>query len=858
MPRITHATIEAIKDRLPVSEVVGGYVQLKRAGREWRALSPFARERTPSFFVNDQKGFWHCLAGDTRVMTRAGVRSIRDLATANCMHEVLTTGGIWKWAPFKSYGVQPVYEIVFQRNGVRKTVRATSGHRWFRQAGEGRAKTQELTTLELRPGHRMVTLKPKTRDPRTYPSPFGVAHGFVFGDGYIDRRGSRAQLCGPKDEALRPFFLGAREYQREGRTIIAGLPSAWKELPSFRESVSYLYGFLAGLFAADGCVSQHGTAILNSARAHVLEEVRKLCDALGVMTHGIVTQRRTSNYGGSGEMHRIALCPTTLEPAFFVLPQHRERFEQRSARGAQARTGWTVVSVSGPMEPEEVFCAEVPDTHCFALEDHLLTGNCFSTGKHGNAIDFVMEMSGLTFPEAVEDLAGRAGIEVTRDGITRETESSRAARGSAIELLACAQDFFVRQLQASEAAQAYLRKRGLRRRIASQLGIGWAPEGGRALLEHLADQGWSTQDAIEAGVATSPEDPSVPVRDFYRGRIMFPIRNRLKEVISFGGRAMDGGMPKYLNGRETALFDKGRVLYHMDRARQAISRNGCGIVLEGYMDVAQVAQAGIENVVAPMGTALTVEHLHALWRVAPVIVHIADGDEAGARAADRTLDTALPWVSGDRRIVFGVLPRGVDPDDLVRSAGPNALQSVIRQAQHMAERLWLKLRAETPGDGPEDRAKLETEIRATLAVVGEETMRRAFTDELLRRTRRLGQARPQLGPTALERRLRPAIPAREAALVVAVLDHPEYLDASIERFCALKFAAPAAQTLQERLVRAAGTGTAPDLGEDARLVGVLRQALPQPLPSFVSRYDLDGFEAACNMAGTQLHGRVRQ
>lgn len=495
-------------------------------------------------------------------------------------------------------------------------------------------------------------------------------------------------------------------------------------------------------------------------------------------------------------------------------------------------------------------------TPSFYVNDAKGFWHCFSSGKHGNIFDFEMEMSGCTFPEAVERLALDAGVEVTRDGVARETAESKKARGSAIELLATAQAFYQQCLHRTEEALAFVRSRDLRRRIVGQLGIGWAPDGGRALLEHLADQGWSTADVVAAGLATAPDDPAAPTRDFFRRRLVFPIRNRAGEVISFGGRAMQGGQPKYLNGRETALFDKGRNLYNMDRARAAISHSGVAIVLEGYIDVATVSQAGIENVVAPLGTALTIEHLHALWRAAPQIIHVADGDDAGMRAGDRTLEAALPWMSGDRRISFGIMPAGADPDDLVRTSGADAMRAVLRSAEATVDRLWRILRRETPGEAPEDRAKIETDVRGRLEVIADPAMRRAFVEELGRRARRLGRARPDLGPSEIERRFRPTVPAREAALVLAVIEHPEYLDSEVERFSALRFVAPIATTLQELLLAQLTTGAerAPPALE--RDLAILRQALPQPTPTFVSRFDLGAFQAAITMAGTQSTRRT--
>jgi DNA primase len=259
-------------------------------------------------------------------------------------------------------------------------------------------------------------------------------------------------------------------------------------------------------------------------------------------------------------------------------------------------------------------------TPSFFCNDHKGFWHCFSSGKHGNIFDFLMEMEGLTFVEAVEELAQRAGVEVNRDGFTQETKQASRARKWVGSALACAQAFFCEHLESNEAARAYLRERGIRQRVARDLGIGWAPESSRLLIEHLTDQGFSVADIIEAGLANQPDDPNRTPYAFFRNRLTFPIFGRkhdAADVLSFGARTITGEDPKYLNGRETPFFDKGCTLYNLSRARSAIMEAGVAIVLEGYLDVATVSQEGVHNVVAPLGTAVTVEHLHALWRIAP-------------------------------------------------------------------------------------------------------------------------------------------------------------------------------------------------------------------------------------------------
>lgn len=475
----------------------------------------------------------------------------------------------------------------------------------------------------------------------------------------------------------------------------------------------------------------------------------------------------------------------------------------------------------------------------------------FSSGVMSNIFDWVMEFGGVSFPEAVEMLAAEAGIEVTREGLARETRESQQARDEAFSALECAQHFFEWQLRRHRPAQDYLRQRGITGRTARDLGIGWAPPPGRCLLEHLMDEGFSLAAIVASGLGVQPENPKRAPFAFFHGRLTFPIRNRQGKVLSFGARGIAGEQPKYLNGRETALFDKARQLYGLDKARQAIARTGQAIVVEGYFDCAALFQAGVENVVGTMGTTLTPEHLHLLWRIAPTIVHVGDGDAAGHRGGDRGLETALPWVAGDRRIVFATLPAGLDPDDLVRTSGADAFRQVVRSAQSLTDRLWTTARAEMPGDAPEDRAALERAIADRLAVVADPGMRRAFSDELMRRARRLGTGRVRGGGASVARRVAAAIPAREAALVLAAVLHPQYVEAELEAFASADVHAPICAKLRDLVVGSIGLGQPISADDVARDVAVLRSALPDPEPCFVARVHLDGFRQALGMQAAQ-------
>jgi DNA primase len=491
-------------------------------------------------------------------------------------------------------------------------------------------------------------------------------------------------------------------------------------------------------------------------------------------------------------------------------------------------------------------------TPSFFVNDQKGFWHCFSSGKHGNIFDFICELEGFSFVEAVERLAHEAGVEVTRHGVTREAAASNAARTDALECLGAAQEYFEANLQLDHTATHYLNERGLRRRICAELGVGWAPPNGRLLVDHLADHGFSVQAMLDAGLVTTQEGRAP--YSFFRGRVTFPIRNRQGEVIGFGARSIDGSEPKYLNTRETPVFDKGSILYNLDKARRSITELGVSIVMEGYIDVASVSQEGIKNVVAPLGTALSIEHLHQLWRVAPDIVYLADGDSAGLRASARTLETALPWIAGDRRLSVAYSPPGLDPDDIVRASGKQAFLDIVRHAEDFASALWRALREETPGDRPEDRARIEALIKERVGLVADEHLRKSIASDLLRRSCVIGTTRRQSAVNGT-RRLMGAIPAREAALVVGAVLHPQYAENALEALASAEFQAPLCAKVRDHVVNSVSLGQPVDMEALARDVAVLRNALPQPTPTFLVSYDPDRFASALDLQSNTSNKR---
>jgi len=696
---IPQSFIDDLLARLDIVDVVGKRLQLKRAGANLSACCPFHDERSPSFTVSPTKQFYHCLAGETRVITRHGTRPIRELAGSS--HGVLDANGHWVEAPFRSYGVQRLHRLTLSRNGLGKTVRATEGHRWFT-----RGRKSALTTCELKPGHRLEAVLPAPADDWTL-DPEGIRHGIVFGDGVVQRGYGHVHLHGAKDTALAACFPDqtAVERIRDGDKpylrVYGGKAFAeFKKLPIAGSSRAYLLGFLAGYFAADGHVAKDGTVILNSARREDLEWVRQTATALGLACYGITTVWRKGLAQESRPLHRIHFVPSTLEEPFFLLKEAQDLF--RRSTKAFKRLRWTVVSVEPLAEEEEVFCAEVPTTHSFVLEDNLLTGNCFGCGAHGTAIRFVMEYENLGFVEAVESLAASLGLEVPNQrgpGGAPGKSRSEALR----PLLDAAAALYRQKLGETPRAVDYLKRRGLTGQIAKRFGLGYAPEGWDALADIFADYR-SNADLVEAGLVVAGE--AGKRHDRFRDRIMFPITDSAGRMIGFGGRILDRGEPKYLNSPETPLFSKGRELFGLWPAKDAMKRENRAIVVEGYMDVVALAQHGVENAVATLGTATTPTHVQKLLRMVDEIVFCFDGDAAGRRAAWRALENSLGVLRDDARLKFLFLPDGEDPDSHVRQVGAEGFRQALGGALSLAAFMVRELTAQAEGDAVEAAAQI--------------------------------------------------------------------------------------------------------------------------------------------------------
>jgi DNA primase len=475
-------------------------------------------------------------------------------------------------------------------------------------------------------------------------------------------------------------------------------------------------------------------------------------------------------------------------------------------------------------------------TPSFYVNDQKGFYHCFSSGKHGDQFRFLMETEGLSFPEAVERLAGEAGLAMPKVSVE---EVQRAEKAKTLyDVMELAAKFFEAQLQdrAGAKARGYLAGRDLRAPTQVKFRMGYAPSERFALKEHLGAKGVSVADMIAAGLLVHGDDIPVPY-DRFRDRVMFPITDLRGRVVAFGGRALEKDVPaKYLNSPETDLFHKGSLLYNAFSAREAAHKANRIIAVEGYVDVIAMVTAGFGETVAPLGTALTEGQLELLWRMAPEPVLLFDGDKAGRRAAYRAVDIALPLLKPGRSLMFAALPEGQDPDDLLRASGREAMDAILAQAQPLASMLWQRETEAGVFGTPEKRAALEARFGEVVATIADENVRRHYRDDVfgrlsdlfrpMQRERRGGQGgagrgqgrsfspfavpdhrpSPALTASALVRGPRAALPMREALILTALLNHPWLIDGREEEIAGLDLRHPQAENLKRALLDAHAQG----------------------------------------------------
>lgn len=454
-------------------------------------------------------------------------------------------------------------------------------------------------------------------------------------------------------------------------------------------------------------------------------------------------------------------------------------------------------------------------TPSFTVNDQKGFYHCFSTGEHGDIISFLMKTQNIPFLEAVERLAEDAGLEMPR--ATPEEARKAERRTTLQEAVEFACRFYEQKLKSPEgrAAYEYLVQRGLSDDTIAAYRLGYAP-GNNALKAALARESIPEEIALESRILTPGRDGR-PAFDFFRDRVVFPICDARGRPVAFGGRILGEGEPKYLNSPETPLFHKGGLVYGLSQARQTASEKAEVIIAEGYMDVIAMAQAGIKNAVAPLGTALTEQQIAMLWRIAPEPILCFDGDTAGRKAALRAADRCLPMLEPGYSLRFALLPAGQDPDDLIKSDGSQAMRDVLDGALPLSEIVWRQLVEGRSIDTPERRAALEKEIDDLVREIKDGSVQGHYRRQLRDRVFSLfrGQGGPQgSGQSSRQnygkkpgfagnfkggsgryrpefaRNARPvdANAVRHRILLATLITHPELLDHVEERLGAMSFA----------------------------------------------------------------------
>lgn len=366
------------------------------------------QDRNPTASLNYKKLTYNPVAGETLVKTYDGERPISELSGGK--HLLMDGRGEWVQSEVISSGVHPLLKVTLIRNGRERVVYATAEHRWLIRPNGSSSGLVERTSATLAPRDRIPSIWGMKRTGRTTLSRVGVMAGFVYGDGSRTWHGAVANFCGSKDEALLSYFDGYLVHRYgDVAKVIAGLPRSWKDLPSLDEGASYLYGWLAGYFAADGCVADDGHATMSSASLPSLRHVVAICERLGIATWGVTSAER-HGYGPRSVMHTLSFRASTMDPEFFLIDEHRERHEQARGRRRNERTHWWVKSIEETDRVEEVYCAIVPTTHSFVLEGNILTGNCLGCGSHGGLLWFIATMRKISTAQARQWLEDSNGL----------------------------------------------------------------------------------------------------------------------------------------------------------------------------------------------------------------------------------------------------------------------------------------------------------------------------------------------------------------------------------------------------------------------------------------------------------------
>ena len=475
--------------------------------------------------------------------------------------------------------------------------------------------------------------------------------------------------------------------------------------------------------------------------------------------------------------------------------------------------------------------------------------HCFGCGAHGTAIGFLMEYSGLGFLDAIKELSSRAGMQMPEEESRRPDDGPRIT--TLTDAMARAAKYYYEQLKFSATAIDYLKGRGLSGEIAQKFGIGYAPDGWQNLGAAFDD--YSVVELQQAGLVIKNEQGRL--YDRFRDRVMFPIMNQKGEVIAFGGRVMGDGEPKYLNSPETPLFEKGREVFGLPQARAALREKNTAIVVEGYMDVVALAQHGVGNAVATLGTATTATHVQKLLRQVDRIVYCFDGDNAGRKAAWRALENSLEALPEQKSIGFVFLPDTEDPDSFVRKQGAEAFDRLITQAMPLSEFMLRELASHCDMTSAEGRARLVAEAKPLLTRLQTTLLRLQLVKRLAEASgfsqaevERLCDLRPIARPAPL--RVQRQAPSLLRPLLRLVLQKPEFA-------ARIPLAALPANVAEARAIRSlcqtilAAQGAMPEYAAVLERLrgnedeGILREAASELMRQPFAEEDIDAeFEGA--------------
>ncbi|MCW9035676.1 MAG: DNA primase [Rhodospirillales bacterium] len=463
-------------------------------------------------------------------------------------------------------------------------------------------------------------------------------------------------------------------------------------------------------------------------------------------------------------------------------------------------------------------------TPSFHLEEQKGFYHCFGCGESGSAIDFVMKIDGLSFPEAVRNLAESAGMEIP---IESPEEQERAQRAENLyEVMELATIHFEKLLRMPEGREAltYLQKRGLGDSTIKKYRLGFSADRRDGLKGALTKEGATEGQMLEAGLIIQPDDQNRKPYDRFRGRVMFPITDTRSRVVAFGGRILKGDGPKYLNSPETPLFHKGRTVYALAQARDSARKKKEIIVAEGYMDVIALSQGGFENAVAPLGTALTEEQIALLWRVEREPVLCFDGDTAGQRAAGRAAERALPHLKAGYGLKFVIMPEGEDPDTLIQKQGPQAMQALLDESFPLSEQIWRMEGGNGNITTPEQKGWLEKRLKDHAFSIEDKDLQSHYLNDIKDRLWKMGRQKggatkswssgnkgrkapwqqeknTQLDAksglsTSVDRRNR-----HEQILLATLITHPDIADDVAERLGYLSFSSPDLDKLRQEVLK---------------------------------------------------------